>query len=276
MVGDQSWYKGTEEEKQYLLKTFPSDGRKTIPWPPEDLARYVDISIDVTQSSFNSRILYRGKEIPWAEYNVQKFTDYLLKEHVLLPGDRITLRIFGADPKNQKIAQDQSWDIINPPLQVDVQATVYTSRYFDRHLIVTPTTKNYSEFERNTVSQIEDWSLDKIRKEIYTKSPLLHHIANVKRNTDSKTVKRLLIFVTDGHIDFEDVYFSPDDYSEQTVEMIKNAADELKLKPFTNPDANVSVTIFGLNDRGDEHFRQKQDGLLRWFFDKQNVALMRN
>ena len=276
--GDASWYHGSEEEKQYLLKTFPADGRKTIPWPPEELARYVDISIDVTQSSFTDRINYRGTRMPWAEYNVRKFADYLRKNHGLLPGDRITLRVFGTEPENQKkkIAQDQSVDIINPPLQVDVQAATYTARYNDRHLVVDVATKNYADFERNTIDQIEDWSLDQIRKDVYTKSPLLDHIANVKRLTDSKTVKRLLIFVTDGHIDFDDVYFSPDDYSQQTVDKIKNDAEQLKLKPFTTPDPNVSVIVFGLNDRGDERFRQRQESLLRWFFDQQPALLIKN
>jgi hypothetical protein len=195
---------------------------------------------------------------------------------LLIPGDRITLRIFGAEPKKKKIAQDQSWDIINPPLQVDVQATVYTNRYNDRHLVVTPTTKNYSDYERSTISQIEKWGLDKIGKEIYTKSPLLNHIANVKRNTDSRSGKRLLIFITDGHVDFDDVYFSPADYSDETIEKIKNVAEELKLKPCTSLDPNLSVIIFGLNDSGDERFRQQQEALLRWFFDKQNITLVRN
>jgi hypothetical protein len=274
--GNASWYKGSDQEKEYLLKTFTSETKKAIPWPPEELARYVDISIDVTESSFTNRILYRGREIPWAEYNVHKFTDYLLKEHVLLPGDRITLRVFGAEPKRQKISQDQSWDIINPPLQIEIESAVYTSRHNDRHLKVMSTTVNYADYERNTVSQIEEWGLDRIRKEIYTKSPLLHHIANVERNTESKTVKRLLIFVTDGYIDFDDVYFSPADYSEPIVEKIKNAVEGLKLRPSSDAEANTSVIIFGLNDRGDERFRQKQESLLRWFFGKQNAVLLRN
>jgi hypothetical protein len=274
--GDASWYKQSEREKQYLLKAFPGEAKKTIAWPPEELARYVDISIDVTQSGFNDRILYRGKEISWAEYNVHKFSDYLLKEHILSPGDRITLRIFGENPKNHNISQDQSWDIIDPPLQIEIESTVYTNRYKDLHLKVEVTSKNSLNYERSTVSQIEDWSLDKVRKEIYTKSPLLNHIANVKRNTDSKTVKRLLIFVTDGHIDFDDVYFSPGDCSEQTIEKIKSSAEELKLRPFNDADGNVSVIIFGLNDRGDERFRQKQESLLRWFLGKQDAVLVRN
>lgn len=283
--GDGSWYKESQEEKEYLLRVFPIapvESKKTIPWPPEELARYVDISIDVTQSSFSYRMLYRGKEMSWAEYNAHKFADYLSNEHVLLPGDRITLRIFGSNPnpkQKQKLSQDQSWDIINPPLQIDIESTIYTARYNDRHLKVVKTSGNQVDYERRTVSQIQDWSLDKIRQQIYTKSPLLDHIASVKRNSDSKTVKRLLIFVTDGHIDFEDVYFSPADYSDEIKDKIMNNAEELKLKPFPDSNPNVSVIIFGLNDGGDERFRQKQDALLRWFFAKQDprlVTLVRN
>ncbi len=60
---------------------------------------------------------------------------------------------------------------------------------------------------------------------------------------------------------------------------IKNATEELKLKPFASPDPNVSVVIFGLNYAGDERFRQTQEALLRWFLDKQDprfVTLIAN
>jgi len=227
-------------------------------------------------------MLYRGREMSWAEYNANKFADYLLNEHVLLPGDRITLRIFGSNPnpkKKQKLSQDQSTDIVNPPLQIEIQSTVYTARYNDRNLKVLKTSGNAVDYERRTVSQIQDWSLDKIRQQIYTKSPLLDHIASIKRNSDSKTGKRLLIFVTDGHIDFEDVYFSPADYRDEIVDKIMNTAEELKLKPFPDSNPNVSVIIFGLNDGGIERFRQKQEALLRWFCGKQDtrlVTLIRN
>lgn len=280
MEGEASWYKDSQEEKEYLLRVFPVapvEGKKTIPWPPEELARYVDISIDVTESSFSYRMLYRGKEIPWAEYNVNKFADYLMNEHVLLPGDRVTLRIFGSNPtlkKDQKLSQDQSWDIINPPLQIEIEYQTYTARFNDRHLKIVKTSGNYGDYERQTVSQIQEWCLDKVRQQIYTRSPLLDHIATVKRNTDSKTVKRLLIFVTDGHIDFEDVYFSPTDYSDEVVNKIRNTVEELRLKPFPDPNPNVAVMLFGLNDGGKERFRQKQEALLRWFFSNQDQRLV--
>lgn len=272
--GDSYWYKGSNEEKEYLLKTFPGENKKTISWPPEELQRYVDISVDVTQSSFDNKILYHSKKISWAEYNVRKFAEYLTNEHILLPGDRITLRIFGSKPNSQEISQDQSWDIINSPLQIEIEATIYQNRFNDRHLKVVNISSHYSDSESETVSKIQEWCLQQLNEEKYTKSPLLHHIANVKRSTDSKKVKRLLIFITDGHIDFEDEYFSPANYSEKLIAKIKKTVEELKLKPFDNPDPNTSVIIFGLNYQGDERFRQKQEELLRWFFDKQDPKLV--
>ncbi|MBV9923950.1 MAG: hypothetical protein JOZ96_02845 [Acidobacteria bacterium] len=272
--GDGSWYKGSNEEKEYLLKTFPAEGEKTIPWPPEELRRYVDISVDVTKSSFSSVILYRGKKISWAEYNIRKFSEYLVKEHVLLPGDRITLRIFGSKPNSQEMSQDQSLDIANPPLQVKIKADVYTNRYNDRHLQVAKVWSDTPDGEKETVNTIEEWCLKQIGKEIYTKSPLLNHMANVKRNTDSKKGKRVLIFITDAHIDFENLYFSPAHYSDELVAGIRKGVEELNLKPFDNPDPNVSIIIFGLNYQGDERFRLKQQELLRWFFDKQDPQLV--
>jgi len=283
--GDASWYRNTDEEKEYLLRTFPEspvEGRKTIPWPPEELARYVDISVDVTQSSFSYRMIYRGQEMSWAEYNANKFADHLVNQHVLLPGDRITLRVFGSNPakkKNPRVSQDQSWDLINPPLQIDVEYQVYTSRFNDRHFKILKTSSSDTSYERNTASQIREWCLAQIRQQVYTKSPLLEHIATVKRNTDSKTMKRLLIFVTDGHVDFEEVYFSPADYSDQLVNRIHNGINALSLKPFAEPNPKVSVMLFGLNDGGDERFRQKQETLLRWYFANQDphlVNLVRN
>src|ERR1700759_3075944 len=73
--GDGSWYDNSKEEKEYLLKAFQAEERKTISWPPEALARYVDISIDVTKSGFDSKILYKDSVISWAEYNVHKFAE---------------------------------------------------------------------------------------------------------------------------------------------------------------------------------------------------------
>ncbi|MDQ1590258.1 MAG: hypothetical protein QOG71_885 [Pyrinomonadaceae bacterium] len=273
--GASSWYKETKEEKEYLLKTFYQDETsKIISWPPEELQRYVDISIDATQSSLDSKILYQGKEISWAEYNVRKFAEYLIKGHVLLPGDKITLRIFGSKPNKQEISQDQSLDIVNLPSQIEIASTIYTSRYKDRHLKVVKIVSNYSDDENETVSKIQSWCLQQISNDIYTKSPLFHHIANVKRNTDSKKVKRLLIFITDGHIDFEDLYFSPRDYSEHTIIKIKKTVEELKLRPFDKPDPNTSVIVFGLYYKFDERFRQKQSELIRWFFDQQDPNLV--
>lgn len=272
--GDSSWYDRSKEEKEYLLKTFQREERKTISWPPEELARYVDISIDVTQSGFDSRILYKDRVIPWAEYNVHKFAGYLIKQHVLLPGDKITLRIFGSKPNQKEISQDQSLELTDPPLQIEVESQVYTNRYDDRHLKVVHVSSGYAGTENKTVSDIENWCLKQINSDVYTKSPLLHHISNVKRGTDWMKVKRLLIFVTDGHIDFEDSYFSPADYSDKLISKIKKTVEDLKLRPFNDADPNTSIIIFGLNYRGDERFRQKQEELLRWFFDKQDPRLV--
>lgn len=274
--GETSWYKGTPEEKQYLLSTFKeSTGVKTISWPPEELRRIVDISVDITGSGYKREVLFNDQKMPLAEYNLRKFREYLLENAVLQPGDRIYVRLFGAKPGGQDVDVDEYKRIDYPGLQVDVQATVFDRRFHDVEIAASNVSSTSTATTQQVVDSVAGWFLPYVEthrsnNEAFMQSPLLQHVFRVcQLHRSNNLAKKLYIFVTDGHFQVGDYYFSPSTFSEKrvSIDALKKTVERMKIKPFTEPDRSSSVILFGLAPNGVEEFRQAQQQILQWFFD---------
>lgn len=292
VVGDREkvfWYKGTSEEKNYLIKNFTESAlRKVISWPPHELRRTVDISIDITGSGYQSQFMLENTLLPLGEYNIKRFHDYLLgdngrlPEPVLQPGDLIFVRLFG-EGKNFNQAEEKMFEC--PKVQAEIEVSVSTRR-FDRDLkiFVRKVLSNPVDSLKQTADLIRNWSLQQLKlmrdsSEDFG-SPLLTHISRVcNRYAQTAHAKKLFIFVTDGHFSVGDsYYFSPGNYpsDEMTVEKIKNQIAMMQTKPFSHADPNSRVILYGLTPIGltsnkevfrNEAFLQAQERIMLWFFE---------
>jgi hypothetical protein len=232
-------------------------------------------------------VLFDGNRISLAEYNLRKLREHLLDNNILQPGDRIFVRLFGRKPGGQDVDVDVYKRIDYPGLSVDIQATVFDKRYHDVEIVASKISTNPEANSERVVDTVFNWFLPhatakRSSNETYMQSPLPQHIFKVSRLHNSKnSTKKLFIFATDGHFQVGDYYFSPATYSSRKVnlEAIKKTVEEMKIKPFTEPDRTSSILIIGLSSNGDEVFRQAQEQFFRWFFDPlepQSVTLLFN
>lgn len=273
--GKKDWYIQSEKLDKFLLEQYQEDGEFKLEYPPEQFSRNVYVSIDVTKSGFDSLIRFDGKEISWNEYNVRKFCDYLVDRKILQPGDRIKLQIFGSYPNQtenpkiiRKIPQDESFDINVPKTTIIFKSRILTSKYNDLLLDVTEVQKQ-DNYEHEAKKKILDWSIDKIKNPHYNKSYLFNHVSSVIQAANPSG-SNVFFFITDGHIDFENNYFSPANFSPNLVTKIKHRIDELKLRPFfggQNEYDNLSVVFHGLNSNGNLDFKNSQEEFLKWFLE---------
>ena len=277
LEGKKDWYVQSEKLDKYLLDNYKTNEDFTLEYPPDSLSRNIYISIDVTKSGFDNSIRFEGNEVNWSEYNIRKFCQYLLDKKLLQPGDKIKLRIFGSYPnmmetpnRIKRIPQDESIDLLVPKSQIKCKSTILTSRYNDLLLEVSDVEMkvNYDDFIK---TKILDWAIDKIKNPHYNKSYLFNHISSVLENANSEnSIENIFIFVTDGHIDFENDYFCPSDFSQSLVKQIKTRIETLKLRPFASKTTKVNknrIILHGLNSSGNIDFKNTQDDLLQWFFE---------
>lgn len=276
-------FKGTSEEKEYLARTYEKDFSGNIPWPPDNLGRIVDISLDVTGSVYQREVIFQDHRMSLAEYNLRKLVDYLSTNDVLQAGDRIFMRLFGAKPGGVDIISDQASEVLFPAEQVELKVQV-----FSRIKLVKITghrvASDHAAYRKQVVEFILNWFLQHVKEsrkenEQYMNSPLLEHIGKIRNLYQSKnSSQKLFIFATDGHFNLGEYYFGPANYTKDNKlpDKIKQSVLNMKIKPFTENDANSTVILFGLTSNDRPMFRIAQEDLLKWFFEPQPVMLIRN
>lgn len=267
----RAWFTGTPEEAQYLISQFTTDGVRTIDWPPPALRRRIDISIDVSGSGYEAKVLFEGRRLPLAEYNVRRFFSYLAASYPLKPGDRVRLRLFGAHPGGESIRVDESKHFQHPVLKIKIKSTIFTRRHDDRRLEAISI--EHPVADRSAIPGMLAWSLARLSHarepaETYKRSPLLNHIDQVVRSYDPAN-QRLFFFVTDGYFHAGDLYFSPEEFAEQRVtpENVKRYVVTNQLRPFRTDDNKVQIILYGLEYGNDETYRRERDKLLHWFLE---------
>jgi hypothetical protein len=100
---NSSWYSGNYKEDTLLLNLLSGD--TNLYWPPNELCRIIDISIDITGSAYKPKVNYNGNEINLAKYNIYRVAEFLKRNNLFKPGDNITVRIFGNLPNHNNIQQ---------------------------------------------------------------------------------------------------------------------------------------------------------------------------
>lgn len=284
IVGDDSWFKsyGTREDTLFFLENYKRDFDPiTIAWPPNHRRRLLDISVDATGSCYWYKVKDQDKEMFLAEFNLRKLCEYLRSEKVLLPGDKIQLRVFGKSfGRNDAIGREFcSLDL--PTQRLTLKGKILTRRYRDLQIIVRKVESPRKEVE-NIIDSIFTWYLPRISRgtvgtsERYKESPLLEYVKKViDENRMKKSTQTIFIFVTDGFFQLDHLDFRPKKYKAEPnlPSKIKERIDELSLKPFNQQEPDMLITIRGLNNGGDLEFENAQKELLEYFFDPQPLQL---
>lgn len=286
IIGDSSWYdKNSQEQQQYLLKTFQGRGdiNSVIDWPPDNLRRIVDISVDVTGSGFTRESLYQGRRMSLAEHNLRKLIDErLVKE--LKPGDKIMLRIYGSMPGGENVNVDEKMSLEFPADKIDVDVRNPSRKNGQVQVIVKKVDHADLGQRKQLIEQILNWFLGFIRQaELkngrFEASPLFQFIRNIcSQYSTAKDTPKLLIFVTDGHFKVGDLYYDPSTYRQRShsIDRIKTIITTSRLKPFTESIDKTKIMLFGLYSDGDEGFKQAQEDIFHWYFAPQPVELLAN
>ncbi|MBK9719520.1 MAG: hypothetical protein IPO85_18785 [Saprospiraceae bacterium] len=277
--GEHSWFSKTKIDTMYFLNTFISDKRDTIEFPPKQLEREVDISLDVTGSVFQKTIKFNDTIISLAEYNVIKLCKFFEENNILKAGDDIILRLFGSHPNGKNIQLDKSLKLSVSKIKIDLEVKRFSRKYMDMKLIVHAINKD-SEIN-DIILKIKKWSIEnvlenKTSNEKYTTSPFLEYIHNIhsgyKENKGNINKERLYIFVTDGHFYVDDFEFKPSNYQTYTITALKETIKNLKIFPTFDSTDNASIVFIGLNSEGNNSYFIAQKVMLSWFLSPlQNV-----
>jgi hypothetical protein len=279
--GHKSWFPRRSCDTTYFLETFHRDFKGAVEWPPDNLCNTCDISVDVTGSSYMHSVEYQGQSIPLAEYNLWKLRQYLSEHDVFNYGEKVTLRLFGESKGGTETSGRENRSFQLPKLLLDVEGIKLSRRYNDLqvnvHNIRQPTLSKASSMDSAFA-----WFLPYVRSGIapsnqYFRSPLIEHIkATISFYPNLDNVFRSFVFVTDGWVELDEIYFWPTRYPKNPgmLEEIKRRTISSDLKPFSDTNPNVSVIMIGLNDGGNAEYRKAQIELFKWLFSPQPVELI--
>ena len=217
--GNCSWFSKSKFDTAYFL-SFTSDKRDTILYPPKELERDVEISLDVTGSGFEKTVKFNDTVISLAEYNVIKFCKLLEENNILKAGDAIKLRLFGSKPNGKNIQLDQTINLFVPKAKIDIEFFRLRRKRDNLKMTVYGVEQGYNLTD--LVLKIKKWGLENIAKnrtshEVYFQSPILENIRNIhfghKEDQRNKNKEKLYIFVTDGHFYVGNFEFKPSNYT---------------------------------------------------------------
>jgi len=289
LVGESAWfepYKSLSESNSYLLKNYTQESKlESIEWPPKDLRRLVDISVDVTGSCYNTLVTYNNEVIPLAKYNLLKLCEKLEAGNILLPGDNIILRLFGSNYGDSGANGRESKGIQIPPMRIETEIRVLTRKHNDLELLVKKVISD--KFSINaTIEDLRKWFMPFVTRsakpnERYKESPFLEHVKRVvEESLMSKSVRKVFIFVTDGWFQVGNpnniLNFQPSifDNDKSIINKIIDFVQRSNLKPSAEACQNTSIYLIGLNDGGNPEFRKAQRDLFTWFFEPQKISII--
>jgi len=288
---DTGFINTTPAVSAYLLAKYDRNFKTAdVIWPPDELCRVIDISLDVTGSCFDKKVLLRegGPETPLAAYFVDQLSRFLVNEIPLEAGDRIYLRLYGARKYNAPGETSNLDPRSFTTLQVrKARLKISGERLSRRHNDLALTVEEVHAGADGglapsaAVKRIGDWFSPQVRAcepvgERYDESPLLKHIKDtVQQHPAGETQgNRIFIFLTDGKFQYGGLWFDADPKHHGTREAIATRVTEDGYKPFAAREANTRVVVMGLNSDGNPAFDREQADFLRWYFSPQPVELI--
>jgi hypothetical protein len=284
LYGETAWFETfkAKVDSQYLLSNYTqSFESKNIDWPPRELRRTVDISLDVTGSCYWTHIQYNGEVIPLAKYNLLRFCEMLKFDKVIHSGDRVILRLYGSKYGIKGADTRESIEIEIPPMHLYTKGTILTKKHDDLQFYVKNVTIDTIQIY-SAIDSIKQWLLPFVisaqqPSDQYKESLLLGHIDHVVHEYPvSNEISRIFYFITDGWFQVDGTDFNPSTYlaDKLIIEKIKSYVVQSKLKPFFEKQRTTCVVFYGLNSGGNVEFQRVQEKLLNWYLSPQNITLI--
>jgi len=277
IIGAANWFNSSRADTAYLFNKFKSNFQGKLEWPPQELSRVIDISMDLSYSMYMGRVIYNDLSITIAEFNAFMLKDFL--HEILKPGDLVRARILGKNRLSGEIASKEYVEFRIPPDTLLIDARILYRKYNDLVITVKSQVKN-DKLAFNYHEIIHGWFSSEVKKAgtgsgKWMQSPLLEQMASVIDQYEDHNLHELIVvFVTDGWIEDDvSIRFWPRYYSQfsNVIEKMKEIIDKPGMKPNALLSADTQIILLGLRDEGNRGYRYAQKEIFKYFFNGQKV-----